>query len=320
MNLRLRLFLPFLATLFATQPVAAEDFLAQRQLVNKGSVGIIAGSITGTDLRLAADLATAFNDGYEVRVLPIVGEGSVRNIEDLLYLKGIDIAIVQSDVLDFYQQSNAVRNIEGRINYIAKLHDEEVHVLARKEIRTVDDLTGRKVNLGAEGTGTFLTGNLIFDDLGVDIEVLADPQPVAMAKLREGAIDALVFVDGAPIDLVQQVGADEPFHLLPIPASRISGAYLPADLSPSEYPNLVDGTPVETVAIGEVLAAYNFAPGHPRRIKMSRFVQRLFDQFDALKQPPYHEKWRDIDLTTEIPNWNRLPAAQQWLEQKGRTS
>ena len=320
MNLRFRLLLPLLTTMFATHQGFAEDSAAQRQLVNKGSVGIIAGSITGTDLRLAADLATAFNDGYDVRVLPIVGEGSVRNIEDLLYLKGIDIAIVQSDVLDFYQQSGAVENIKGRINYIAKLHDEEVHILARKDIRTVDDLAGRKVNLGAEGTGTFLTGNLIFDDLDIDIEVLADPQPVAMSKLRDGAIDALVFVDGAPIDLVQQIGTDEPFHLLPIPASRISGAYLPADLSPSEYPNLVVGSPVETVAIGEVLAAYNFTPGHPRRVKMSRFVQRLFEQFDELKQSPYHEKWRDIDLTTEIPNWNRLPAAQQWLQQNGRTS
>lgn len=154
----------------------------------------------------------------------------------------------------------------------------------------------------------------------MDIEVFADPQPVAMSKLREGTIDALVFVDGAPIDLVQQVGADEPFHLLPIPADRISGAYLPADLTASEYPKLVDGAPVETVAIGEVLAAYNFAPGHHRRIKMSRFVERFFEQFETLKQPPYHEKWREVDLTTEVPNWNRLPAAHKWLQEHGRTS
>lgn len=298
----------------------ADDRQAQRSLVNKGSVGIIAGSITGTDLRLAADLATAFNDGYEVRVLPIVGEGSVRNIEDLLYLKGIDIAIVQSDVLDFYQKSGAVENIEGRINYIAKLHDEEVHVLARTDIRSVNDLAGRRVNLGGEGTGTFLTGNLIFDELGIDIEVLSDPQPVAMSKLREGAIDALVFVDGAPINLVEQIGPDEPFHLLPIPSERIAGAYLPAELTAATYPNLIDGGAIETVAIGEVLAAYNFTPGHERRIKMSRFVDRFFSQFEKLRQSPYHEKWREIDLSIEVPNWNRLPAAHEWLRRQGRSS
>lgn len=164
MDLHTRFLAPLLTALLIANHGTAEDLFAQRHLVNKGSVGIIAGSITGTDLRLAADLATAFNEGYEVRVLPIVGEGSVRNIEDLLYLSGIDIAIVQSDVLDFYQQSSAVNNIQRRINYIAKLHDEEVHILARKDFSTVDELAGRRVNLGAEGTGTFLTGNLIFDD------------------------------------------------------------------------------------------------------------------------------------------------------------
>ncbi len=292
----------------------ADDRQAQRSLVNKGSVGVIAGSITGTDLRLAADLATAFNDGYEVRVLPIIGEGSVRNIEDLLYLKGIDIAIVQSDVLDFYQKSGAVENIEERINYIAKLHDEEVHVLAHKDIRSIDGLAGRIVNLGREGSGTFLTGSLIFDELGINVEARADPQTIAMNKLREGRIAALVFVDGAPINLVEGISPDEPFHLLSIPSQRITGAYLPAELTSAMYPSLIDGgAPIETVAIGEVLAAYNFTPGHERRIKMGRFVERFFAEFDRLRQSPYHEKWRAIDLTTEVPNWNRLPAAEEWL-------
>lgn len=319
MRINVRLLATILPLLFFSEVSLADDRQAQRSLVNRGSVGIIAGSITGTDLRLAADLATAFNDGYEVRVLPIVGEGSVRNIEDLLYLKGIDIAIVQSDVLDFYQKSGAVEDIEERINYIAKLHDEEVHVLAHKDIRSVDELAGRFVNLGREGSGTFLTGSLIFDELGINIEARADPQQVAMSKLREGRITALVFVDGAPINLVEGIGPDEPFRLLSIPSERITGAYLPAELTSAMYPNLIDGGAIETVAIGEVLAAYNFEPGHERRNKMSRFIDRFFAQFEKLRQSPYHEKWRAIDLTTEVPNWNRLPAAEKWLSANGRS-
>lgn len=297
-----------------TRDVLADDAQAQRDLVNKGTVGVIAGSLTGTDLRLAVDLAHAFNDGYEIRVLPIVGEGSVRNIEDLLYLRGIDIAIVQSDVLDFYKRTAAIANIDERINYIAKLHDEEVHILARDTYQTVDDLAGRRVNFGPEGSGTFMTANIIFEDLGVDIDVQADPPSAALGKLRDGAIDALVFVDGAPIDLLEQIRAEEPLHLLEIPPERIKGAYLPATLTTEQYPSLINpGQAVQTVAIGEVLAAYNWPAGHPRRVKVSRFVQHFFADFERLLEPPYHPKWQEVDLSAEVPGWQRLPSANERL-------
>ena len=96
------------------QVARAADIAAQRDLVNGGVVGLISGGVTGTYVRIAADLANALDDGYELRVLPIIGKGSVRNIEDLLLLRGIDVAIVQSDVLDFYKRAELVPNIEGQ--------------------------------------------------------------------------------------------------------------------------------------------------------------------------------------------------------------
>jgi TRAP transporter TAXI family solute receptor len=205
----------------------AADVAAQRDLVNEGTVGIISGGVTGTYIRIAADLANLLDDGYEVRVLPIIGKGSVRNIEDLLLLRGIDIAIVQSDVLDFYQRADLVTNIEGKINYIAKLYNEEVHVLAKSEYRTIDDLAGKQVNFGTEGSGTFMTASIVFDSLGIDVDVTTDPEPIALEKLRAGEIDALVFVGGKPVKLVEEVGREEGVHLLAIPPERIEGAYLP---------------------------------------------------------------------------------------------
>src|SRR5690606_1094934 len=125
-------------------PGHAADLDAQRHLVNGGVVGLISGGVTGTYVRIAADLADALDEGYEMRVLPIIGKGSVRNIEDLLLLRGIDVAIVQSDVLDFYKRAELVPDIESKIHYVTRLYDEEVHVLARAEIATVDDLAGRR--------------------------------------------------------------------------------------------------------------------------------------------------------------------------------
>ena len=185
----------------------AADIPKQRELVNAATVGIISGGIAGTYVRIASDLADAFDQGYELRVVPVIGKGSVRNIEDLLLLRGIDIAIVQSDVLDFYKRTNLYPGIEDKVAYITKLYNEEVHLLARAEFASVDDLRGRRVNFGTEGSGTFMTAGIIFDELAVEVEATTFPEPEALAKLRAGDIDALVFVGGQPLALLAQIEA-----------------------------------------------------------------------------------------------------------------
>jgi TRAP transporter TAXI family solute receptor len=294
------------------QVARAADIAAQRDLVNGGVVGVISGGVTGTYVRIAADLANALDDGYQLRVLPIIGKGSVRNIEDLLLLRGIDVAIVQSDVLDFYKRAELVPNIEGKIRYITKLYNEEVHVLARSEYGTIDDLAGKRVNFGTEGSGTFMTASIIFDDLGIDVGVQSDPEPIALEKLRAGEIDALVFVGGQPVELIAGIGPQQPVHLLAIPHERIKAAYVSSELTAGAYSNLIEaGESVPTVAVSAVLAAYNWPEGHPRRDKLNRFIRRFTDNFDTLLKPPFHPKWQEIDLTAEVPGWRRITAPEQ---------
>jgi len=102
---------------------------------NAGTVTIISGGIDGTYIRIAADLAAVLDDGTTLRVLPVLGKGSLQNIVDILYLRGVDIGIVQSDVLAYVRQRHLYPNIEQSVQYIAKLYDEEVHLLVRKDIR-----------------------------------------------------------------------------------------------------------------------------------------------------------------------------------------
>jgi TRAP transporter TAXI family solute receptor len=290
----------------------AADIAAQRDLVNGGVVGLVSGGVTGTYIRIAADLADALDDGYDLRVLPIVGKGSVRNIEDLLLLRGVDVAIVQSDVLDFYKRAGLVPNIEQKINYITKLYNEEVHVLAKSEYRTIDDLAGKRVNFGTEGSGTFMTAGIVFDDLGIDVNVTSYPEPIALERLRAGEIDGLVFVGGKPLKLIEEVDREEGLHLLAIPPGRIEAAYLPSELTADAYPRLIDpGTPVQTVAVGAVLAAYNWPADNPRYRKLARFIERFFANFDRLLQPPFHPKWREVDLAAQVPGWQRIAPAQR---------
>jgi TRAP transporter TAXI family solute receptor len=288
----------------------AADVAAQRDLVNGGVVGIISGGVTGTYVRIATDLADALDEGYELRILPIVGKGSIRNVEDLLLLRGIDVAIVQSDVLDFYKRSELVPNIEGKLRYIAKLYNEEVHVLAQSEYDTIDDLAGKKVNFGTEGSGTFMTAGIVFEDLGIDVDVNSYPEPIALEKLRDGELDALVFVGGQPLALIKEAGREGRFRLLPVPPERIKAAYTPSELTADAYPGLLHpGEAVQTVAVSAVLAAYNWPADHPRRQKLGRFVQSFSKNFERLLEPPFHPKWSEIDLDAEVPGWQRIPPA-----------
>jgi uncharacterized protein len=290
----------------------AADIEAQRGLVNGGVVGIISGGVTGTYIRIAADLANALDDGYQLRILSIVGKGSVRNIEDLLLLRGIDVAIVQSDVLDFYKRAELVPNVERKIRYIAKLYNEEVHVLAKSEHGTIDDLVGKRVNFGNEGSGTFMTASLVFEDLGIEVDVRNDPEPIALEKLRAGELDAMVFVGGKPVTFIGEVDRQEQLHLLAIPHERIQAAYVASELTADAYPGLVDpDDPVETVAVSAVLAAYNWPADHPRRQKLDRFIRSFRANFSNLLQPPFHPKWREVDLNAEVPGWQRITAAEQ---------
>jgi TRAP-type uncharacterized transport system substrate-binding protein len=214
--------------------------------------------------------------------------------------------------LDFYKRGNLAPRIEAKINYIAKLYNEEVHVLAKSQYTAIDDLAGKRVNFGTEGSGTFMTAGLIFDDLGIDVDVTSYPEPIALERLRAGEIDALVFVGGKPLKLIQDVTRDEGLHLLAIPPERIKAAYVPSELTAEAYPNLIGPEgPVPTVAVSAVLAAYNWPADNPRGRKLNRFIERFFADFERLQQPPFHPKWREVDLHAEVPGWRRVALAEQ---------
>lgn len=112
----------------------AEEAWEFSERINRGTISVISGGINGTYVRIASDLSSVLDNGDDLRILPIMGKGSVQNIDDLLYLKGIDIGIVQSDVLEFVKQENKHPTIEERIRYITKLYNEEFHLLANSSI------------------------------------------------------------------------------------------------------------------------------------------------------------------------------------------
>src|SRR5262245_19962898 len=137
---------------------------------NAWTVGVAGGLIDGTYMRFADELAKVLDDGDNLRILPIVSYGAASNLEDLIYLRGVDLAITQSDVFEYFRTDRKTPNLQNRVHYVLRLPISELHILAKNEIRMIQDLRGKKVNFGPAGSGSSLTGTIVFQRLGVQVE------------------------------------------------------------------------------------------------------------------------------------------------------
>src|SRR5690242_2450974 len=102
--------------------------VATKQALNANTVTLISGTIGGTYVQFGADLASVLDDGNKLRVLPIIGRGSVQSIADVLYLRGVDLGIMRSDTLDYLEKKGYGSNLKSQLTYITKLYNEEMHV------------------------------------------------------------------------------------------------------------------------------------------------------------------------------------------------
>jgi TRAP transporter TAXI family solute receptor len=289
--------------------------------LNANTTTVITGTIGGTYVQFGADLASVLDDGEKLRVLPIVGRGSVQSIADILFLKGVDLGIIRSDTLDYLEKKGIASNIKSQFTYVTKLYNEEMHVVAPKTIQKLSDLEGKTVSVDLPNGGTFVTAITIFDRLGIKPKFVYIEQRIAYEKLRKGEIDALIAVQGSPSKFITTI-KDENLHFVPVDyAAPLQVDYLPSQLKSEEYPSLIPpGGRVDTIAVPAILAAYNWSPGSDRYRKVERFVQAFFEKFKDFQQPPFHPKWKEVALNAPLKGWTRFPAAQAWLDAHAKTA
>ncbi|MGA2287289.1 TAXI family TRAP transporter solute-binding subunit [Bradyrhizobium sp.] len=289
-----------------------------KQALNANTVTLISGTIGGTYVQIGADLASVLDDGNRLRVLPIVGRGSVQSVADVLFLQGVDLGIVRADTLDYLEKKGFAKDIKKQFTYVTKLYNEEMHVIAPKTIRSLSDLDGKTVSVDLPNGGTFITALIVFERLGIKPKFVYVEQRIALEKLRNGDIDAVIAVQGKPSRIISAI-KDDRLHFVPVDyAKSLQDDYLPASLSAKDYPNLIsDQEQVDTIAVPAVLAAYNWPPKTDRYRKLALFVDSFFTKFPSFQNPPFHPKWREVSLSATLPNWQRFPFAAQWLDQHG---
>src|SRR6267378_3528058 len=227
---------------------------------NAWTVGIAGGLIDGTYMRFADELAKVLDDGDNLRVLPMVSYGAASNLDDLIYLRGVDIAVTQSDVFEYFRTERKTSNLQNRVHYILRLPIAELHVLAKTDIRSLEDLRGKKVNFGPAGSGSSLTGTIVFQRLGVQVEQVLIDQQSALQKLQSGEVAALVRVVGKPVDFFARIPSTSGLHLVPIPFTKtFADYYTVGEFENKDYPSLVaEGQKVDTIAVPAVLAVFNW--------------------------------------------------------------
>jgi TRAP transporter TAXI family solute receptor len=289
---------------------------AMRVKKNNWTVGVAGGQLSGTYMTFANELAEVLDDGDNLRVVPIVTYGAASNLDDLLYLKNVDIAVTQADVFEYFRSQRKVTNLEYRINYIVRLPVSEMHVLARTDVKSIEDLRGKKVSFGPAGSASSLTGTIVFQRLGVQVEQVLYDNPTALQKLKTGELAALVRVIGRPVSFFANIPANSGLHFVPIPFSKtFADYYALGELSSKEYPTLVpEGRSVDTIAVPAVLAVFNWSKGNDRYRRAERFTESLFTKWDKFLQPPRHPKWRDVNLAATVPGWTRWGVADEMLK------
>jgi TRAP transporter TAXI family solute receptor len=288
--------------------------------MNANTVYVVAGNLNGTYLSVAYDLSAVLDDGDNLRILPVMGKGGGQNIRDVRFLKGVDIGITQSNLLNVFRRTNQIGPIDDQILYIARLFNEEMHVIVRSDsgISSVDQLSGKTVNFSDLGSGTQLSTRDIFDRLGIKATEVNMGQNDAFEALKKGEIDATVLIAGKPTGSTSKLKATDGFRILPVPFSKpLQNDYLPTSLTHDDYPNLIErGRNVDSVAVGAVLIAYNWAPDTDRYRRIAKFIDAFFPQLAEFQKPPRHPKWREANLAATVPGWKRFPAAEEWLNRR----
>ena len=305
---------------------AASGYEEKKRQANDIAVTVVVSGLSCTCARFTEDIRNVVNDLSPdgIRILPVLGVGGLQNVNDVLFLKNIDMGVVDEDNLRLLKKKDPAlyANIEQRVQYITKLYNSEFQVVARDDIKSYDDLRGRKVNFNLKDSQTEVTADTVFNTLNIPVQRSYYDNDEAIKRLIAGDISAMIILTGAPQAALAKLKKEDGVHFLPLDQESLPkhelhdlfASYLPAELTHDHYPNLVpEGTTVPTIANRALLVAYTWPENSPRYNKVAKFVDAFFSKIDQFNNTSRHPKWREVNLSAEMPGWVRFKPAADWL-------
>ena len=265
------------------------------------------GPADGTYFQIGQDIKTlAVKDGVELEVTPT--KGSMENIQ-LLASGKVDLAIVQLDALRF--ASDVLKEHRGlelfdKVKVVLNLYPEEIHVLSnKKDIQTFYHLEGKRVSVGTEGGGSALSSGVLFSVYDINATISFDSFEDGVKKVLDCALDALIFVGGAPVPFIDKLGGK--LHLVRLPANPgLEQIYLRTRLTKAQY-NWIEAD-TETYAVpASVLGVDRRDEDYAG--KMQQLVLSILNGRDHLEKNG-HAKWKSSILQTYFPARGYEPTNQ----------
>ena len=308
-----RLFLGIFCAAWFAQPAVSQ--VLTREAIDRSTVSIITGPNGSLRSRLAGDLAAVLDEDNNLRVLPVAGRGALSDIADILYLRGMDLAIIPTSALYYAQRNGLYPSMKRKLRYISRTYIQTTHLVAGSSIRSLQELQGRKINLVSKFSGPFVTAQVAFPKFKLKFKPVFMDQRLALDKVAKGEIAATLIMSGRPSPLLKEISKNQKLRLVSIPFNRdLPEVYFADELSSDDYPNLISkGQSVSSIATSAVLMVYNFKNGTTRYGKVARFVDAFLSRLDEFQSAPRHPRWNDINLNATLRGWTRFSPADEWL-------
>jgi uncharacterized protein len=276
-------------------------------------MGIVTGNVTGTYIKIGEDIKKIAEPSH-ISLQVFESAGSIQNVFDVRRKRGVQLGIVQSDVLDYIRDisdDNELKAIAAKLAAVYPLYKEEVHVLGDLSLKTLQDLHGKRVAIGPQRSGTYLTAKTIFFQTGVtpSKEVFLGGKE-ALDSLRRGEIDAMFYVAGAPATLFSEsTTADDKFQLIAVDDKALD-SYLTAVIPAGTYK--WQESEVRTVAVKAVLITFSYAGEQCQNVAK---VAKIIHENKAWLDANGHPKWREVNLDERLPKWPQYECVAARQEQ-----
>src|SRR6516225_11728399 len=222
----LSFFLYLTSLTVSARPVLAQSqkpvvsYEEKKRQANDIAVSVVVSGLSCTCARFTEDIRNVVNDLSPdgVRILPVLGVGGLQNLNDVLFLKNVDMGIVDEDNLALLKKRDPqlYAGIDQSIQYITRLYNSEFHVLARNEIKSFDDLRGKKVNFNLKDSQTEVSADIIFNMLGIQVQRSNYDNDEAISRVKKGDLAAHVILSGAPQAALVKLGKEDGVHFLPL--------------------------------------------------------------------------------------------------------
>jgi uncharacterized protein len=295
----------------------AQQRQSGHETVGTGMVTVLTDGIAepnGQGTLAVNELAERLGQIGKMRVLPIAGHGGAENVRDLLYLRGVDLAILNSDILAYLDQARQYPDARRRIRYVTHLLDQKVYLLARKEFSNIEDLRGRRVVVLSGSGGSYTTAIALFGLLKIEVTLQSPGPDAVLGDAGFPDFDAALLLSSELARL--RVGAlREDFRLLPITMTQaLQKAYLPAVIEAQEIPGIaVPERKLDTVAVSTLLTVFDWNLSHSRFHSVKNFIGAFFTALPELRRQGSASAWRRLNINARPPGWTRHVAADPAL-------